>query len=185
MKRSLIETLLGAVVLVIAGFFVYTAYSSSQISGGTGYPLKATFDKIDGVSPGTDVRISGIKVGTVTNVALDPVTFLATVTLAVDEKYQLPTDTVAAVASEGLLGGYHMSLVPGGSSDMMKPGDTFQYTQSPTSLSDLIGRFVFSTTGQKGQEQEAGPQQPAAPASPAPAAPASPAPTAQPFKMLQ
>lgn len=148
MKRSLIETLLGAVVLLLAGFFVFTAYQSSTIASHDGYVLRATFDKIDGVGIGTDVKISGIKVGSITALRLDPGTYLATIEMTINDVYRLPTDTVAVVQSEGLLGGSYLSLVPGGSEEMLVPGAVITYTQSPTSLTDLIGRFVFSATGQ-------------------------------------
>ncbi len=148
MKRSLIETLLGAVVLLLAGFFIVTAYQSSTIASHDGYALRATFDKIDGVGVGTDVKISGIKVGSITALKLDPETYLATIEMTINDAYRLPTDTVAVVQSEGLLGGSYLSLVPGGSEEMLAPGAALTYTQSPTSLTDLIGRFVFSATGQ-------------------------------------
>jgi phospholipid/cholesterol/gamma-HCH transport system substrate-binding protein len=148
MKRSMIETLLGAVVLLLAGFFVVTAYQSSTIASSDGYMLRATFDKIDGVGVGTDVKISGIKVGSITSLHLDPETYLATIEIIINDVYRLPTDTVAVVQSEGLLGGSYLSLVPGGNEEMLAPGAAIQYTQAPTSLTDLIGRFVFSATGQ-------------------------------------
>jgi phospholipid/cholesterol/gamma-HCH transport system substrate-binding protein len=170
MKRSLIETLLGAVVLLLAGFFIFTAYQSSTIASKDGYVLRATFDKIDGVGIGTDVKISGIKVGSITGLKLDPQTYLATVEMSINEAYRLPTDTVAVVQSEGLLGGSYLSLVPGGSEEMLEPGAALAYTQSPTSLTDLIGRFVFSATGQgkDGKNPAAAPQ--TAPGAPVPQA---------------
>ena len=161
MKRSLIETLLGAVVLLLAGFFIFTAYQSSTIASKDGYVLRATFDKIDGVGIGTDVKISGIKVGSITGLKLDPQTYLATVEMSINE---------AVVQSEGLLGGSYLSLVPGGSEEMLEPGAALAYTQSPTSLTDLIGRFVFSATGQgkDGKNPAAAPQ--TAPGAPVPQA---------------
>jgi phospholipid/cholesterol/gamma-HCH transport system substrate-binding protein len=157
MKRSLIETLLGAVVLLLAGFFIFTAYQSSTIASHDGYVLRATFDKIDGVGIGTDVKISGIKVGSITALRLDPETYLATIEMTINDVYRLPTDTVAVVQSEGLLGGSYLSLVPGGSEEMLVPGAVITYTQSPTSLTDLIGRFVFSATGQGKDGKNAAP----------------------------
>jgi phospholipid/cholesterol/gamma-HCH transport system substrate-binding protein len=146
MKRSLIETLLGAVVLLLAGFFVITAWRSSSIATTDGYVLKATFDKIDGVAIGTDVKISGIKVGSVTSLSLDPQSYLATVGMNISEAYRLPVDTVAAVQSEGLLGGTYLALIPGGDENMLKPGASVAYTQAAVSLTELLGKFVFSAT---------------------------------------
>jgi phospholipid/cholesterol/gamma-HCH transport system substrate-binding protein len=151
MNRSLIETVLGGVVLAIAALFVVFAYNTSTLKGsnGQGYALKANFNKIDGISVGSDVRISGIKVGTVTNLALNPQTFQADMSINVKKDVLLPTDTVIKVESEGLLGGHFISLVPGGEEEVLKEGAIFAFAESPTSLSELLSRFVFSAAEKK------------------------------------
>ncbi len=144
MKSSVLETLLGAIVLVLAGFFVTLAYSTSDITTSGGYPLHATFDKVDGVKVGSDVRLAGIKIGSVTAITLDSERFVALMTITVQENVQLPLDSVIEIASEGLLGGNYVSITPGGDMDVLAAGDRFQFSQSPVNLADLLGRFVFS-----------------------------------------
>ncbi len=138
---------MGAVVLVAAAFFLYFAYSTSQFRAVEGYEVSARFDRIDGIRPGSDVRIGGIKVGTVLSTSLDPKTYLASVTMSIDPAYKLPQDTVAEVLSAGLLGNEYMALVPGGSRKMIPPGGRILYTQAPVNLQSLIGKYMFSPGG--------------------------------------
>ena len=147
MTRNLLETLLGAVVLIVAGGFLAFAYSSSQVKESGGYELVARFDKVDGLERGSDVRISGIKVGTVLNQSLDPETYRAEVRFSVRDGVRLPADTSAAVVSNGLLGGKYLALVPGGDIEMLEPGGEVTLTQSAVNLEDLIGHMIFSQTG--------------------------------------
>ena len=112
MSHNLVETLMGAVVLIVAAFFLTFAYSSTNVRTVHGYEVTAKFDRVDGLNPGSDVKISGIKVGTVVDETLDPETFLAIVKLSLKSDVKLPTDTVAQVSSEGLLGGNFLALVP-------------------------------------------------------------------------
>jgi phospholipid/cholesterol/gamma-HCH transport system substrate-binding protein len=178
MRGNVIEIVIGAVVLVVAALFLVFAYRTSQlrtVSGG--YEVSADFARIDGIHQGSDVRISGIKVGSVVADELDPKTYLATIRMSIDRAVQLPDDTVAQVTSSGLLGDKYMSLTPGGSDTMIPPGGKIQYTQSSISLENLIGQMMFTTPGGKtsgpGAEGNAS-------GSPAPnaAAPLAPAPDA-------
>jgi phospholipid/cholesterol/gamma-HCH transport system substrate-binding protein len=150
MTRNLLETLLGAVVLIVAVGFLSFAYSSSQVQESDGYELIARFDKVDGLERGSDVRISGIKVGAVVDQSLDPETYRAEVRFTLREDVQLPADTSAAVVSNGLLGGKYLALVPGGDIEMLEPGDEVTLTQSAVNLEDLIGHIIFT---QRGGEQ--------------------------------
>jgi phospholipid/cholesterol/gamma-HCH transport system substrate-binding protein len=147
MTRNLLETLLGAVVLIVAVGFLAFAYSSSQVKESGGYELIARFDKIDGLERGSDVKISGIKVGSVVDQSLDPETYRAEVRFSVRDEVRLPADTSAAVVSNGLLGGKYLALVPGGDIEMLAPGDEVTLTQSAVNLEDLIGHMIFSQTG--------------------------------------
>ncbi len=158
MRGNIIETVMGAVVLVVAALFLLFAYKTSQLRAVTGYPLTAEFEKVDGIRQGSDVRISGIKIGSVVTEELDPKTFLATVRMSIDPAIQLPDDTVAEVVSAGLLGDKYMSLVPGGSDKVIAPGGKIKYTQSSVSLENLIGQMIFSAPGKKPAEGEAAPQ---------------------------
>lgn len=144
MTRNLLETLLGAVVLIVAIVFLLFAYTSSQVGTTDGYELIARFDRVDGLERGADVRVSGIKVGSVISQQLDPETYQAEVRFSVREGVELPLDTSAAVVSNGLLGGKYLRLVPGGDIDMLGPGEEVTLTQSAVNLEDLIGHMIFS-----------------------------------------
>ena len=144
MKSNVIETILGAVVLIVAGLFISFAVSTADLNKVEGYTVTANFSNIDGITEGQDVRISGVNIGSVEKISLDEITYLAQVTFSIDPSVQLPTDTVAKVSSEGLLGGKYMSLEPGGEEDLLKEGDQIQYTQSAVNLEEMIGKFIFS-----------------------------------------
>jgi phospholipid/cholesterol/gamma-HCH transport system substrate-binding protein len=163
MRRNAVETVLGAVVLVVAALFLFFAYTTSEVRAVTGYELAARFDRVGGLRDGADVRISGIKVGTVTREVLDPKTFEAVVTLSVQPDINLPVDTVAAITSSGLLGSDFVSLTPGNDDDMIKPGGTIAHTQPPMDLQSLIGQYIFSQ-GSSGQNKPTQPNK--APAKP-------------------
>lgn len=157
MHRNTIEAVLGAVVLAVAAMFLSFAYKMADIQASSGYAVYANFDKVGGLKIGSDARISGIKVGTVSGLQLDDKTFMAKMKITVDNKIQLPTDTVAEVASEGLLGGQYLSLVPGGEEQIIPPEGTIKYTQSPVDLVQLLGRFIFSGADKEKEKSEAAP----------------------------
>ena len=176
MRGNVIETVMGGVVLVIAALFLVFAYKTSQLRTVSGYEVSADFARVDGIHQGSDVRISGVKVGTVLSEELDPKTFLATIRMSVDPAIQLPDDTVAQVTSSGLLGDKYLSLAPGGSDKTIPHGGKIRYTQSSVSLENLIGQMMFSPSGKSGAEGGA-PPQPAQPGgAAAPPAQAAPAP---------
>ncbi|MGH7114654.1 MAG: outer membrane lipid asymmetry maintenance protein MlaD [Stellaceae bacterium] len=147
MRGNVIETIMGAVVIVIAALFLFFAYTTSEVRAVGGYPVTAQFSRIDGVRDGTDVRIAGVKVGSVVGENLSPKTYLATVTMSINPKYKLPEDTVAEIISSSLLGDKYMSLEPGGSDKDIPPGGQIKYTQAPVSLENLIGQMIFSQPG--------------------------------------
>ena len=147
-KRSLAEVATGAVILAVAILFLgYAVLSSGRgTANGEGIRLTARFDRIDGLSNGADVRIAGVRVGSVTDARIDPQTFGAELTIRVDRGLRLPDDTSAEVTSEGLLGGRYVSLVPGGSDKVLADGGRITNTQGSVSLESLLGRFIFSVT---------------------------------------
>jgi phospholipid/cholesterol/gamma-HCH transport system substrate-binding protein len=147
MTGNLIETVMGGVVLVVAAFFLFFAYNTSQVRAVQGYQLTAQFDRVDGIREGSDVRIAGVKVGSIVSETLDPKTFLADVRMSIDPDYKIPDDTVAEILSAGLLGDKFMALVPGGSEQTIPPGGRIKFTQSPISLENLIGQMIFSQPG--------------------------------------
>lgn len=165
MRRNLIETVLGGVVLLVAALFLVFAYSNASLRTVSGYELMAKFDRVDGLNQGGDVKVSGIKVGTITSQNIDPQSYLAVVHFTVDPRIKLPVDSAAEVVSEGLLGSKYLSLVPGADSKTLQPGQEIRFTQSPINLESLIGQFMFSGKGSgSGPDESAG--KPPAPAAP-------------------
>lgn len=144
MKNNVIETTVGAAVILIAVVFFFYAYSAAEVGrGSNGYEITAQFERIDGVSTGTDVRMSGIKVGSVISYKLDPDSFEAIVTLSIDKSLKLPDDSTAKISSEGLLGGNFVALEAGGSEKILAAGGRITNTQSSVDLLGLIGQAVF------------------------------------------
>lgn len=146
MQRNVIETVMGAVVLIVAGLFLAFAYNSS------GYGTKddriqyhASFDRVDGIVAGGDVRLSGVKVGIVREININPKTYLAELKFDVDKKIPLPQDSSAEIISDGLMGGKYLALVPGGDEEILKPGDQIEHTQSSVSLEGMIGQLIFNS----------------------------------------
>lgn len=145
MSENIVETLIGAVVLAVAGLFLYVAYTRTDVGSVGGYQLVAKFDRIDGITVGSDVRISGIKVGAVTRQFLDTDTYEATLRVAIDSDIELPDDSSAKISSEGILGGSFVALDPGGSPDMLAAGDEIQFTQGTVDLMGLIGQVIHGS----------------------------------------
>ena len=153
MSGNLVETLIGAVVLIVAGAFLMFAYNSSGAQAIHGYDLIAKFDRIDGLVPGNDVKMSGIKVGTIVEHTLEPDTFYAVVRIEIDPDIRLPDDSSAKITSEGLLGGNYLALEPGGSDELLEAGDEITITQGSIDLLGLISQAVFSiNSGKKSDE---------------------------------
>lgn len=149
MKRNAVETVMGAVVLIVAALFLFFAYTTSQVGAVSGYSISARFTRVAGLRDGGDVRVSGIKVGSVVSQSLDPKTYLAVVTMSLDPSLKLPVDTVAKIASSGLFGDNYVSLEPGNEDQMIKPGGTITQTEPAMDLESLIGQYIFSTGQQK------------------------------------
>ena len=147
MRRNAIETVMGAVVLLVAGVFVFFAYDMAQVKAVEGYEVTALFYKIGGLNEGSDVRISGIKVGTVIDHNLDPESYDAQVRMTITREVKLPLDTVASIASEGLLGGKYVRLEPGTDKSYIKDGGTITKTKDFRSLEDQVGEIIFLATG--------------------------------------
>ncbi|MCI0429411.1 MAG: outer membrane lipid asymmetry maintenance protein MlaD [Rhodospirillales bacterium] len=166
MRRSVIETIMGAVVLLVAGLFLFFAYTSSNVRATDGYELIARFNRVDGLANGSDVRLSGIKIGSIVAQSLDPQTYRAVVRLSVDSSIKLPVDTTARIQSDGLLGNSYMVLEPGGAEEMLEPGGEIEYTQDAINLVDLLGRFIFSPPGPGSATPQQGAEAPPAPTQP-------------------
>ena len=145
MRQNVIESVMGAVVLVVAALFLVFAYSSADLQAVDGYRVEARFDQITGLAPGSDVLISGVRVGSVIGTALDPATYRAVVEMSIDPAITLYTDATATVASEGLLGGMFVQIDPGGAFDeVLGEGQEITFTQSTPGLEQLLGQVIFS-----------------------------------------
>lgn len=153
MSRNVIETVMGAVVLVIAGSFLVTAYQGRALNKvNDGYHVRARFENATGVSVGSDVRMGGVKIGIVDALDLDPDRYQAVVGMSIRSGVPLPADSTAAIVGDGLLGSKFVALEPGAEKDMLKDGGEIEFTQSSVSLEEMIGKFVFSGGGvEKGE----------------------------------
>ena len=149
MKTNLLEVVMGAVVLLACAVFAIFAYNMGRCHPTEGYEVIAKFDRIDGLRSGSDVRIGGVKVGNIKVISLDPETYLAVVHISLPHHIKLPQDTAAEVASEGLLGGKFLALLPGGEEVLIEPGGEIRHTQSSVSLEALIGQFIFNSAQEK------------------------------------
>ncbi|MDO9524440.1 MAG: outer membrane lipid asymmetry maintenance protein MlaD [Gemmobacter sp.] len=143
MSENTTEVIVGGVVLAAAiAFIVYAGQATGFSSGGDSYELRASFRSVEGVSVGTDVRMAGVKVGTVTGLKLNSETFFADARISVEQSIELPDDSAILISSEGLLGGNFVELVPGGSPFNLEPGAEIEDTQGSVSLTTLLMKFV-------------------------------------------
>lgn len=144
MKRGVIETVLGAVVLLVAFIFLGLSYQTANISATSDtYPVKAKFSNIGGLKTGDKVQMAGVNIGRISDISLSE-DYLAVVTMNIDNKYKLPEDSAAVVASESLLGGLYMSIEPGAAMDNVESNGELTFTQPYVSLEQLLGKFMFS-----------------------------------------
>jgi len=159
-RRSIVEVVIGAVVLLAAAGFLAYAIANSGRSAAAGYTLYARFDHIDGLGVGNDVRLAGVKVGSVSQERIDPQTFQAVVGFSIRDDIKLPKDTAAIITSESLLGGKYLSLQPGGDEAILQPGQMVTITQGSVSLEELLGKFIFSMTNtpKPGEQQPVSPK---------------------------
>jgi phospholipid/cholesterol/gamma-HCH transport system substrate-binding protein len=149
MQNNAVETLIGALVVLVAiGFlaFAYTSTSSGSISG---YELRARFSSADGINTGTDIRLHGVKIGSVSGVGLDPKTYAAIVHLSVRSDITIPDDSSIKVTSAGILGNSYLAIQPGGSDKMLAAGAEITNTQGSIDLMSLIGRVIYGNSGGK------------------------------------
>jgi phospholipid/cholesterol/gamma-HCH transport system substrate-binding protein len=189
MKDSAVETAIGAIVIAIAAVFLVFVYNTTdRASARSGYRIIAEFDNVGAVNVGTDVRLAGIKIGSVVAQELDPQTFQARVTMLIDPKLKLTDDSTAKVSSEGILGQPFISLEPGGSETVIADGGEIQFTQGAIDIWKLVSEAMFSKSNTETTTPPAAgdtTQAPAAPqASQAPAG-GEPAPDAQPPNVQQ
>ena len=142
-SRNIAETLVGAIVLGIAIIFAVSLWRFSDVGFGVSqYTVNAKFRSAEGITVGTDVRLAGVKIGSVSNLSLDPKSFNAIARLSIKPEYQMPEDSAAIISSEGLLGGNFVEILPGGSYEVMVDGSEFGETQGAVSFISLLMKFV-------------------------------------------
>ena len=146
MNKKPIETIMGMVVLVVAVFFLLFAYRVSDLQVVKGYELNAKFLKVGGLNIGSDVRINGIKVGTVVNQKLDNTDYLVDVILSISPEIKLPVDSEVAIVGDGLVGDKFIKIVPGKSKEYLKEGDTFANAKDFKTLEDMVCEIIFMVT---------------------------------------
>jgi phospholipid/cholesterol/gamma-HCH transport system substrate-binding protein len=162
MGSNTVETIIGAIVVAIAGIFLWYTYTTTNAGTLTGYEITARLPRADGIATGTDVRLSGYKIGAVSSLTLDPKTYLVTLHMTVNRDIPIPDDSSMMVTSTGLLGGSYVSITPGGSDKMLPPGGQITNVQGAVDLMGLVGRFIGG--GNNGGQQKPAPQpQPSVP----------------------
>jgi len=161
-QNNLAESLIGAAVVAIALVIAALAYYRTGSAGPSGYEINAKLSKADGLAVGTDVRLAGIKVGTVSDLTLDPKTYLVTVHMNIQHDVQLPVDSSILVTQAGFLGGQYLSITPGGEDKMMTAGAYFENAQGSIDVMGLVGRFATggSTSNQPPPPKPQAPQGP-------------------------
>ncbi|MEM9581865.1 MAG: outer membrane lipid asymmetry maintenance protein MlaD [Pseudomonadota bacterium] len=144
MAENTTEVLVGTGVLAVAaGFLIYAAGLTGISAASTdSYPLTASFRSVEGISLGSEVRMAGVKVGTVTSLELNPQTFRADTEFTIKDGIEIPDDSAISISSEGLLGGNFVEIIPGGSLFNLDPGGEIEDTQSSVSLITLLLKFV-------------------------------------------
>jgi phospholipid/cholesterol/gamma-HCH transport system substrate-binding protein len=149
MQNTTTETFIGMLVVAVFAVVLFFAYSANGRGSASGYDVKASFTSVDGVSPGTDVRLNGIKIGTVSSMELDPKTYQAVLHFTVRSDVQIPDDSSVKITSAGLLGGEYLAIVPGGSDKMLASGGVLTNTQGSIDFASLIGRVIYGNSGSK------------------------------------
>lgn len=158
MQRNIVETLTGAFVILVAiWFFTFfidktNSFSSYQSSSN----INAKFDDVDTVSVGAPVKIGGVKIGVVSSIKLDPKTYMAEVSFAINHNISLPEDSSAKIASSGLLGDKYIAITPGAEGNFIPSGGEIKYTESAVNLENLIGKVIYNSSSSKVSEEKAG-----------------------------
>jgi phospholipid/cholesterol/gamma-HCH transport system substrate-binding protein len=154
MKSSAIETIIGAAIIALAIIFFTFAYKTAGLGNGAGggYKISAEFDNIDGVSVGSDVRVAGIKIGTVIGQSLNSESYQARVDMMIEPQVKLSDDSSAKITAEGLLGSKFVALEPGGSDGKLAEGGVISYTQGAVDIWSLISQAMFSKSGTKTED---------------------------------
>ena len=153
MKNRSIETIIGAFIICVAIYFVVFAKKEVNPSEKDAYVLSAKFDRIDGLTDGADVRLSGLKIGKIQTRTLDEATYLANVVFSISENVKIPDDSSVEIIGDGLFGSKYLAIVPGGSDAYLADGGEILFTQSSVSIEALIGKFIYGGSEDSGNTE--------------------------------
>ena len=154
MNKRPVETIMGIVVLAVAAFFAYFAYNVSDLQVVKGYTVNAKFLKVGGLTVGSDVRLNGIKIGTVIGQSLDSEDYTANVKMSLASDIKLPIDSIVAIVGDGLVGDKFIKIEPGHSKEFLKDGDEMQNTKDFKTLEDMVGEIIFMVTDDGSSENK-------------------------------
>jgi phospholipid/cholesterol/gamma-HCH transport system substrate-binding protein len=156
MSRSYLETIVGALVISIALYFVFVLYKSNSMNkvDEEQYTISALFQKIDGIKIGSEVKIAGVKIGSILDSSLDTNSYQAKLTMGIDKKIEIPIDSTAQIVSNGLLGDKYIEIVPGSDSEKVAHGGVLEYTQSSLNIENLINKFVVNPGNDSSEKKD-------------------------------
>lgn len=154
MNKKPVETIMGIIVLLVAAFFLFFAYKVSDLQVVKGYDVTARFLKVGGLNVGSDVRINGIKVGSVIGLELDNEDYIANITMSILPNVKLPVDSSAAIVGDGLMGDKFIKIEPGKAPEMLKGGDSIAKTKDFKTLEDMVGEIIFMVTDDGSKDSE-------------------------------
>lgn len=153
MNKRPVETIMGMVVLVVAAVFMWFAYKVSDLQAVKGYEINARFIKVGGLNTGADVRINGIKIGTVISQKVNKEDYMVDVKLSILPNISLPVDSTIMVAGDGLMGDKFIKIEPGRATEKMQPGSTVSKTKDAKSLEDMVGEIIFMVTNNEEENE--------------------------------
>ncbi len=151
-KENYFEIIVGSFVLLCAAWFFFNSLRSSKIKDISGFAIIANFDDASGIETGSDVKISGVKIGSVENYSLNEKNYKATIKMQINDEIKLPIDSSAKIASSGLLGEKYIEISPGSDQEFLKENDEIAFTQSSVNFEELLGKFIFN--GEKKNENK-------------------------------
>ena len=153
MNKRPVETIMGIVVLAVAAVFMWFAYNVSDLKMVKGYEINARFIKVGGLDTGADVRINGIKVGTVASQKINPEDYMVDVSLSIMPNVLLPVDSTFMVAGDGLMGEKYIKIQPVKAKEKMANGSMAKNTKDAKSLEDMVGEIIFMVTNDEGEQK--------------------------------
>lgn len=141
-REDILEPVVGGIVVLTVLLAIGFSYGDKKVEGEVkGYPVLASFGKIDGLGEGADVQLGGIRIGSVAKQQLSN-NYRATLTLMIDNQIKLPLDTSAAIHTDGIFGGKYVVLEPGGEEEMIASGGAIDFTQDSVVVEDLLELII-------------------------------------------